>query len=44
MPKILLSLLIAFVCHAALAANDAEKQAEDFTNLYTNTCIQHLAD
>lgn len=44
MPKILLSLLIAFVCHAALAANDAEKQAEDFTNLYNNTCIQYLAD
>ena len=38
MQKILLTLLAALACHSALA----DKQAEDFTNLYTNTCIQHL--
>ena len=40
MQKILLTLLAALACHSALA----DKQAEDFTNLYTNTCIQHLTD
>ena len=44
MPKILIPLLIALTCHATFAASDAEKQAEDFTNLYINTCITHLAD
>ena len=44
MQKILIPLLIALTCHATFAASDAEKQAEDFTNLYTNTCIQHLTD
>ena len=44
MQKILSPLLIALTCHATFAASDAEKQAEDFTNLYTNTCIEHLTD
>ena len=44
MSKTLLPLLAALACHNVFAAGDAEKQAEDFTNLYTNTCIQHLTD
>ena len=44
MRKTLLPLLAALACHPALTASDAEKQAEDFTNLYINTCITHLAD
>ena len=44
MQKILIPLLATLTCHATFAASDAEKQAEDFTNLYINTCITHLAD
>ena len=44
MRKTLLPLLAVLACQTALAASDGQKQADDFTKLYSSTCFAYLPE
>ena len=44
MHKTLLPLLAVLACQTALAASDGQKQADDFTKLYSSTCFAYLPE
>ena len=44
MRQTFLPLLAVLACQTALAASDGQKQADDFTKLYSSTCFAYLPE